>query len=190
MFAIVSFDFVGNFYSTKRYIFKTDVKNLVCGDVVVVEGKKPGETVLAIFVGYKPYDKGPERKSLLKKAHKNTLKSLMKKRVETFKDIKIPKIYCHFYRTQFSGNRELNDFEIKQKIIRNLCVSPIRSFNSTENGITERHFFGSMRISVRNNEIVSLVRVSNKRKWIRPFVLEEIAEEYLDQVFEKEEVGV
>jgi len=183
MFAVVSFDFGGNFYSTKTYVFKTDVEKLVLGDIVVVEGINPGETELAVFVQYKKHkkDEARERKSLLKKAHKNTLKSLMKKNVESFKDIKIPKIHSHHYRTQFKDNKELSDLEIKQKIIRNLCVSPIRP---TENQVTVRYFFGSMRISLRNNEVVSLVKVGNKTTWIRPRVLEQIAEEYINQAFE------
>ena len=79
MFAIVNFNFIGNIYKNNTYTFKTDVKNLVEGDIVVVEGIEIGETVLAVFVRYKKQDGGQERKSLLKRAHKNTLKSLIEK---------------------------------------------------------------------------------------------------------------
>ena len=90
MFAIVSFDFFGNHHNKKRYIFKTDVENLVRGDVVVVEGKCVDETKLAVFVQYKERDERKEHRSLIKKAHANTLKSLVRNRVDSFKDIKYP----------------------------------------------------------------------------------------------------
>lgn len=182
MFAIVRFDFIGNPYSPQKYIFKTDVENLVEGDIVVVEGINVGESILAVFVRYQEQDDGENRKLLLKKAHKNTLKSLMRKRVELFKNVEIPRLCYHHYRTQFKNNGGLSDLEIKQKIIRNICVSP--SIAKNKKG-TVRYFFGGMRISIRDNEIVSLVKIGIEG-WVRPKVLEQIAEEYIAQEFEKE----
>lgn len=42
-----------------------------------------------------------------------------------------------------------------------------------------------MRISLRNNEVVSLVKIGIVG-WTRPKILEQIAEEYIAQEFEKE----
>ena len=99
-----------------------------------------------------------------------------------FKDIEIPNIAYHNYKTQFKKNSGLSDLEIKQKIIRNICVSP--SIPDKKNG-TVRYFFGGMRISLRNNEVVSLVKIGIVG-WTRPKILEQIAEEYIAQEFEKE----
>ena len=49
-YALVSFAFIGGVYDEKKYLFKTDIKGLVQGDVVVVEGRNEGETTIAVFL--------------------------------------------------------------------------------------------------------------------------------------------
>lgn len=65
-FALVSFAFNGGFYDEKKYLFKTDVKGLVQGDVVVVEGRNEGEITIAVFSKYINEDRllGYKRKVL------------------------------------------------------------------------------------------------------------------------------
>lgn len=176
-FALVSFAFNGGFFNEKKYLFKTEVKGLVKGDVVVVEGRNEGETTLAVFSKYVDEDLFPQqRKVLLKKAHKNTLKSVMKKQVELFKDVTIAKGMCNQYRILFKNNETLSDDEIRIKIIRNLSVAAQR-FSPHKN--TYRYFFGTMQLVLKDGVLCNLTQHKQNVVWIRPNLLDELAEQYL-----------
>lgn len=177
-FALVSFAFNGGFYHEKKYLFKTEVKGLVKGDVVVVEGINEGETTLAVFSKYVSEDMFPEhqRKVLLKKAHKNSLKSVMKKRVELFKNITISNGMCDEYRRLFKNNETLSDDEVRIKIIRNLSVAA-RRFSPHKN--TYRYFFGKMQLVLKDEVLCNLAEHKQNVIWIRPNSLDELAEQYL-----------
>lgn len=179
-FALVSFAFNGGFYDEKKYLFKTDVKGLVPGDVVVVEGRNEGETTIAVFFKYVTEDRLPgyKRKALLKKAHKNTLKSVMKQRVEVFKDVLIPKRLYQQYNKAFKNNEGLSKEEVRAKIIRNLSVAAYR-FSPQKD--THRYFFGKMQLVIKNGVLHTIMQHEKKIRWIRPNLLDEIAERYIKE---------
>lgn len=175
-YALVTFDFLGKRYSSKKFLFQTSVEGLRKGDIVIVEyDQSPNGQELALFVRYVENDRYEiERKKLLKKVDKNTLNSIVKKRIEHYKDIEITKAVYKQYRKRFEGNENLEKEKIRKLLIRNICISP-----KTESKNTERYRFGSMMIVVKNKEIVALKRHDNGQKWIRPRIVEDIAKEKL-----------
>lgn len=175
-YALVTFNFLGNQYNDKKYLFQTSVVGLKEGDIVIVESdKNPNGQVLALFVRYVENDRYEiERKKLLKKAHKNTLNSIVKKRIEHYKNVKISKAVYKQYRKRFEGNANLEKEKIQKLLIRNICISP-----KTNKKNTERYRFGSMMIVVKNNEIIALERYNNGRIWLRPRIVEDIAKKEL-----------
>lgn len=183
-YALVSFAYIGGAYDERKYLFKTDIKGLVRGDVVVVEGRNEGETTIAVFSKYVAEDRlpGRQRKDLLKKAHKNTLKSVMKQRVELFKGIIIPKkLYPKYYKA-FKNDEGLSKEEVRAKIVRNLSVAAYR-YSSQKN--TERYFTEEMQIVVKNGVLQNIVQNEKNVKWIRPNLLDGIAELYIEQFVTK-----
>lgn len=178
-FALVSFAFNGGIFREKKYLFKTNVKGLVRGDVVVVEGINEGETNLAVFSKYVEEDLFPERqrKVLLKKAHKNTLKSVMRKRVELFKDVYISNGMCKQYRRLLKNHENLSDDEIRKIIIRNLSVAAKRY--CPQKG-TERYFYDSMQFVLKDGVLCNLTLHKKNVSWIEPNLLFNLAEQYLE----------
>lgn len=179
-YALVSFAFIGGKYVEKKYLFSTDIKGLVRGNVVVVEGRKEGETEIAVFSKYVDEDMFPgrQRKAILKKADKNALKNAMKIRVELFKDVIIPtEIYDH-YRKGFKKNGSLSNEELRVKIIRNLSVAAYR-FSPEKNA--EYYYFEKEKFVVKEGVIHTIMH-EKKVKWIRPNLLDEISELYIKQV--------
>lgn len=178
-YALVSFAFIGGWYDEKKYLFKTDIKGLVLGDVVEVEGRNEGETTIAVFSKYVAEDSFPgrKRKVILKKVDKNILKSVMKIRVELFKDVEIPKGIYDYYRKGFKKNGGLSDKKLRVKIIRNLSVAAYR-FSPQKNA--NYYYFGKEKFVVKDGVIYTIMH-EKKVKWIRPNLLDEIAERYIEQ---------
>ena len=188
-YALVSFAFAGNHFEQQLYVYKTEADGLNKGDLVLVESDSKKGYSLAMFECYKLTDEEAERfpekefirKTLIKKAHKNMLNSLIRKRVLELKDIEIADGVYKCYRNSFRNNKGLSEIEIKKKLIRNMSVAaePVRI---KDNGVT-RYKFGLMCINVRDNCVIE-VAASNKKylKWTRPKQLELIAEEYIEKL--------
>ncbi|MFJ7669682.1 hypothetical protein ACIQXI_21660 [Lysinibacillus sp. NPDC097195] len=182
-YALVSFAFIGGAYDKKKYLFKTDIKGLVRGDVVEVEGRNEGETTIAVFSKYVAEDRLPgHQRKVLKKVHKNILKSVMKQRVELFERVIIPKrVYPKYYKA-FKNDEGLSNDEVRAKIVRHLSVAAYR-YSPQKN--TERYFSEKMHIVVKNGVLQNIVQNEKNVKWIRPNILDEIAELYIEQFVTK-----
>ncbi|MGE7091320.1 hypothetical protein ACQKII_07595 [Lysinibacillus sp. NPDC048646] len=188
-YALVSFAFAGNHFEQQLYVFKTGVVGLKKGDLVLVESDNKKGYSLAMFEYYMLTDEEAERfpekefirKTLIKKAHKNMLNSLIRIRILDLKDIKIADGVYKCYRKSFRNNKGLSEIEIRKKLIRNMSVAaePTRI---KDNGIT-RYRFGLMCINVRDNCVIEIAASNKKKmKWTRPEQLELIAEEFIEKL--------
>ncbi|MGE7133381.1 hypothetical protein [Streptomyces sp. NPDC048275] len=181
-FALVSFVFNGGLYFERQVLFKTNVEELVWGDVVVVKGKKKRKK-LGIFVKYIEENQYPEKEPgvLLKKAETNALKKTMKKRIGLFEDVQVSDSICRRYRERFKGNEVLNDEDVRVKIIRNLSVAACRISIQNKGRNIKRFYYGSMMIVLRGNEVIDIKQHDNKIIWIRPTSLKELAEQEIEE---------
>lgn len=191
MFAHILFEFAGNSTPRQYYAFElpTEVGDIKKGQIVVVEGKEPGEKLLGVFVERfyvdkiaKRYpDKYPSRKKVLKKAHKNSLISLVKKRYELFKDIELTKGAYKKYRRAFKRNDNLDKETIRKNMIRNLIVAS--EMAGKEKGNRRVFRFGNMQIIMDDQTIIDLIPLAPKTiLWVKPNELFQIANDYVQKM--------
>lgn len=191
MFAKVLFEFGGNPAHRRFYTFElpAEVGVLKSGQLVVVEGREEGEKSLGIFVAafkvdveaMQDPDKFPFRKKIIKKAHKNSLNALVKKRYELFKDIEITKAPYKKYRKEFKNNAQMEKSDIRKHLIRNLIVAA--ELVGKADGRKRVFRFGNMQMIVKENRLVDLIALPNKKiHWVRPQELVEIATNYIYKI--------
>lgn len=177
-YAYVTFNFLGNEYSDKKYKFVTDLKGLKKGDIVAVESNREANgDVIAVFVRYVKNKRNRykiKRKKILKKADVKTLRRLVKQRVERYESIEIPEGIFEKYRKDFKINGILEDEKIRELLIRDICVSP-----KIEGENEECYHFGNMKIVVKDNEITSLETLDKEKEWIRPYFVEKVVKREL-----------
>lgn len=171
MYALVSFSFAGGHFSSKKYFFKSNNENFKLGDLVVVEGILPGETTIAMFIRYEEEDLSTqfERKSILRKAHGNTLKSIAKKRHQYFLTFDISKEALGMAKKNFSEFEGKTDEEIKNTLIKRLSVAPKRLVRPKN---LERYYYDHMQITVKDNEVVGVTANIKDTTWRFPTQLE------------------
>ena len=191
MFAHILFEFAGNSTPRQYYAFElpTEVGDIKKGQIVVVEGKEPGEKLLGVFVERfyvdkiaKRYpDKYPSRKKVLKKAHKKSLISLVKKRYELFKEIELTKGAYKKYRRAFKRNDNLDKETIRKNMIRNLIVASEMADKAKGNRRVFR--FGNMQIIMNDQTIIDLIPLAPKKiLWVKPEELFQIANDYVQKM--------
>lgn len=166
MIALVSFSFAGGLYDNKLYAFKTEVKNLNKYDLVIVEGVKPNTENIAIFLGYREVDNMPEmeRKMLLRKAHGNTVKSLVNKRHKAFLNVAVNKGVYKMLKNHFPELKDLSEEEVDALLFNRITVAPARKVREKQ---MTRYFYKDMQINFKENEqmITQVLKDSKKVKW-------------------------
>ena len=191
MFAHILFEFGGKPTNRQLYTFELppEVGFLKAGQLVVVEGKEPGEKILGIFVrafhtdyeAIKYPEKYPTRKKVIKKAHKNSLIALVKKRYQLFQDIHITKGSYKAYQTAFKNNAHLDKQTIRKNLLRNLIVAA--EVVGKRKGARRAFRFGNMQIMMRDNTIVDVVALEPKKvAWVKPEELFQIAHDYVEKM--------
>ena len=191
MFAHILFEFAGNTTPRQYYTFElpAEVGVLKKGQLVVVEGKEPGEKLLGIFVerffvdkiAQRYPEKYPSRKKVLKKAHKNSLIHLVKKRYELFKEIELTKSAYKKYRRAFKRNENLDKETIRKNMIRNLIVAS--EMGNKAKGTRRVFRFGNMQIIMNDQTIVDLIPLQPKKiLWVKPKELVQIANDYVEKM--------
>ena len=92
MYALISWSITDGDKPRKNYFtYKTDIKNLQKGDVVLLE-HKDNDVKMGVFVRYLEEDYNPhdlKRVNIIKKVHTNTLKAHLRKRYNEFKDFEL-----------------------------------------------------------------------------------------------------
>jgi len=173
--AMVTFAFCGGIYQKRKYFFQTDLteNDLTKGDFVVVEGPKKDSTTIARFIRFIEVDDDFQygQKKLLKKAHGNTLKSLVQKRRKMFAELYIkPKVYDKL-REVFPHYAEWTDEAIAKMLVDRLAVAA-KQYNAYWKHT--RYFYDDMYIAVRGKTIVDvwLNPINDKITWRPPTQLE------------------
>lgn len=171
MYGLVSFAFAGGHFSRKKYCFKTHIENFKLGDLVVVEGVLPGETTIAMFIRYEQEDLFPEnkRKLILRKAHGNTLKSLVNKRYQYFSTFNFHKGIFKMVKKKFPEFFDMTEEEIKNMLVYRLSVAPKIAVPSKQ---VEKYYYDNMQIVSKNDEVITVTENNKETTWRRPTQLE------------------
>ena len=191
MFAAILFEFAGQSAHREYFIFKLPEElGVICkGDIVVVEGFNPGETRLGIVIRAFPkyYRSSKVRqiylpgKRVLRKAHKNSLINLVKKRYDIVKGLEVSKEVYEKYKKDYRDNHNKTPEEVRRRLMRNIIVS---SEDLTECNKEIRVFiFGNMKIVLKDNIVIDLIPLNRqKTMWVKPTALEQIALEYINKM--------
>lgn len=191
MFAHILFEFAGEHAQRQYFTFELpeDIGVLKKGEILVVEGINPGETRLGIFVRAFPIDheaikypeKYPFRKKVIKKAHKNSLINLVKRRYEIVKDLRVPNTIYKKYKKEFQNNADKDKDEVRKSLMRNIIIAAEKHRKKPK--LTKVFVFGNMKIILEANVVRDLIRLEPKKiDWIRPRELEKIAVDYIDKM--------
>lgn len=192
MLAEILFEFAGEPAKRKYYRFELpkEVGFIKKGEIVVVEGINPGETRLGIFVrafrrdfeaSKKLGKKRFSHKKVIKKAHKNSLINLVKKRYELVKDLAVSGDVYDKYKKDYRNNDSKNLEEIRKLLMRNIIVAAEDQKQKTE--ATRVFIFGNMKIILADNVVIDLIALTpQKTDWVRPVELEKIAVDYINKM--------
>ena len=125
MLAVITFAFAGGIYKRKKYLFKTDIQNLKHGEMVMVEGVKKGEQVLAMFHRYSEEDwfPGMRKKNVVKRAHWKTVQSFVQKRQAQFANYALLPRAASDLRALIPEYKGLTDEELRKLVIQRITVS-------------------------------------------------------------------
>ena len=191
MFAAILFEFAGQPAKREYCIFKLseELGAIRKGDIVVVEGVNPGETRLGVFVrAFPKYYRSRKhklqyfpRKHVLKKAHKNSLINLVKKRYNLVKDLEVPNEVSEKYKNDYRGNQDKTPEEVRKLLMRNIIVAAEDHRKRTET--TRVFIYGNMKIILNNNIVIDLIPLNRQATgWIMPRELANIALGYIDKM--------
>ena len=191
VFAAILFEFAGQPAKREYCIFELskELGAIQKGDIVVVEGVIPGETRLGIFVRTYPkyfvskkvIQRYIPRRKVLKKAHKNSLLNLVKKRYRIVKDLEVSNEAYEKYKKDYKDNQDKTPEEVRKYLMRNIIVAAEDRRQRTK---TNRVFiFGNMKIVLKDNIVIDLIPLNRQETtWINPRELENIALEYIDKM--------
>jgi len=191
VFAAILFEFAGQPAKREYCIFKLskELGAINTGDIVVVEGVTPGETRLGIFVrAYPKYyvskkviQRYMPRRKVLKKAHKNSLINLVKKRYDIVKDLEVSNAVYEKYKRDYKDNQDKTPEEIRKLLMRNIIIATEDRRNRKKP--TRIFIFGNMKIVLKDNIVIDLIPLDKQETtWIRPRELEKIAFDYINKM--------
>ena len=191
VFAAILFEFAGQPAKREYCIFELskELGAIQKGDIVVVEGVIPGETRLGIFVrAYPKYfvskkviQRYMPRRKVLKKAHKNSLINLVKKRYDIVKDLEVSNAVYEKYKKDYKDNQDKTPEEIRKRLMRNIIIAAEDRRN--RNKSTRIFIFGNMKIVLKDNIVIDLIPLNRQETtWIMPRELGNIALEYIDKM--------
>ena len=191
MFAAILFEFAGQPAKREYCIFKLseELGAIKKGDIVVVEGFTLGGKRLGIFVrAFSKYYRSRKhklqffpRKQVLKKAHKNSLINVVKKRYALVKDLEVPNEVYEKYKNDYRGNQDKTPEEVRKLLMRNVIVAAEDFRKRTKT--TRVFIFGNMKIVLNDNIVVDLIRLNRQETgWVMPRELGNIALEYIDKM--------
>ena len=191
VFAAILFEFAGQPAKREYCIFELskELGAIQKGDIVVVEGVIPGETRLGIFVRTYPkyyvskkvIQRYIPRRKVLKKAHKNSLVNLVKKRYDIVKDLEVSNAVYEKYKKDYKDNQDKTPEEVRKYFMRNIIVAAEDRRKRTK---TKRVFiYGNMEIILNDNIVIDLIPLNRQETtWIMPRELGNIALEYIDKM--------
>ena len=191
MFAAILFEFAGQPAKREYLIFKLseELGTIQKGDIVVVEGINSGGTRLGIFVrAYPKYYKSRQlkqryfpSKKVIKKAHKNSLINLVKKRYDIVKDLEVPNGVYEKYKKDYRDNQDKTPEEVRKLLMRNIIIASEDHRRRTKE--TRVFIFGNMQIILKDNVVMDLMPLNRQKTiWLRPRALEKIALEYINKM--------
>jgi len=194
VYAVILFEFAGQSAKREYCIFKLseELGAIKKGDIVVVEGVRPGETRLGIFIrAYPKYYVSKKviqryipRRKVLKKAHKNSLINLVKKRYDIVKDLEVSNEVYEKYKKDYRDNQDKTSEEIRKLLMRNIIIAAEDRRKRTKT--TRVFIFGNMKIVLEDNIVIDLISLDRQETtWIRPRELEKIALEYINKMENK-----
>ena len=191
VFAAILFEFAGQPAKREYCIFELskELGAIQKGDIVVVEGVIPGEARLGVFVRTYPkyyvskkvIQRYIPRRKVLKKAHKNSLINLVKKRYDIVKDLEVSNEAYEKYKKDYKDNQDKTPEEVRKYLMRNIIVAAEDRRKRTK---TKRVFiYGNMEIILNDNIVIDLIPLNRQETtWINPRELENIALEYIDKM--------
>lgn len=191
VFAAILFEFAGQSAHREYFIFKLseELGAIRKGDIVVVEGFNPGETRLGIFIRAFPkyYRSSKVRqiylpgKHVLRKAHKNSLINLVKKRYDIVKGLEVSNEVYEKYKKDYRDNHNKTLEEVRRRLMRNIIIAA-EDYRRRTNA-ARVFIFGNMKIVLKDNMVINLIPLNRqKTMWVRPTALEQIALEYINKM--------
>ena len=121
------------------------------------------------------------RRKVLKKAHKNSLLNLVKKRYRIVKDLEVSNEAYEKYKKDYRDNQDKTPEEVRKYLMRNIIVAAEDRRKRTK---TKRVFiYGNMKIILNDNIVIDLIPLNRQETtWIMPRELGNIALEYIDKM--------